>query len=737
MALIDYQRMLPDDGDPSISLRPDLQVATIRRGLQVIYVLKDPVNLKYYEFDEHDMELLKQLNGQKSSDDLCQWFNHRFPPLRLSHQALQGMLWRYYQQGLLVTNTAGRGRKVAARTMSMRRGEWIQRLSQPWAIRLPGVTPGPWLESLNRYFGWLFLPVFVGLACAFLILLLAVAFSQFEAIQRMTPDVVEVFSRDNLVLFGAAVVVTKMLHELGHAIAAYRHGCECHEIGILLLAGLPTLYCDVSDTWMLSKRWQRIVVSLAGIWVEILIAAVAFVVWSISVPGVVHAISFNVMLVCSVGTLLFNANPLVRYDGYYVLMDVAGISNLGQKSNEAIERVFVRWVLGSSELRRVDSVELPRWCVVYGMIAAIYRVMLTCGILWAFHLALRPFSLSFVVWLLASVGLTIWAVKTFKTGSNQVRRAMLTGTPRWRVGGGITMMAGLFAACAAIPLPWYVFGEAVLEPSDRQTLVAVVSGQLIKHKDSGTAVVAGDLIAGLENRDVQLEISQMEAELNVQIEHLKSLRARRNHDLRASEQIPGAEANVAALEHRLAHLRDERQRLEIRATESSIVYPATLRHRNLDHRELAAWDGSLLDSINQNAWVNAGDTICQTGTLDRLEAIAILAQDDLEAVAVGQRTDVLLISSGMTVRGEIAKISSIELDSKDDSAVGASLPRSIDMRGQPKLQQKWYQVQIRCLSPLPGGTRVRNRCKVRIHVGRRSFGHWGLLQFFKTFRWHV
>ena len=273
---------------------------------------------------------------------------------------------------------------------------------------------------------------------------------------------------------------------------------------------------------------------------------------------------------CSVGTLLFNANPLVRYDGYYVLMDVAGISNFGQKCNEAIERLYVRWVLGSSELRRVDSVELPRWCVVYGMIAAIYRVMLTYGILWGLHLALRPFSLSFVVWLMASVGLSIWAVKSFKTGSNQVRRAMLTGTPGWRVIGGITMTAVLFAACAAIPLPWYVFGEAVLEPSDRQTLVAVVSGQLIKRKDSGAKVVAGDLIAGLENRDVQLEISQMEAELNVQVQHLNSLRARRNQDLRASEQIPGAEANVAAMEHRLAHLRDERQRLEIRARESCL-----------------------------------------------------------------------------------------------------------------------------------------------------------------------
>ena len=151
----------------------------------------------------------------------------------------------------------------------------------------------------------------------------------------------------------------------------------------------------------------------------------------------------------------------------------------------------------------------------------------------------------------------------------------------------------------------------------------------------------------------------MEADLNVQVQILKSLRARRNQDLRASEQIPGAEAHVSALEHRLEYLRDEKQRLEIRASQSSVVYPTTLRHRNLDHRELASWDGSLLDSINQNAWVSAGDTICQTGTVDKLEAIAILAQDDLEAVAVGQQADLFLIASGTTVRGEISKISSI------------------------------------------------------------------------------
>lgn len=720
-----------------VRLRHDLQVVTIRRGLQVTHVIKDPVNLKYFEFDDHEMALIQQLDGQKGWDDICQWFNHRFPPLRLSHHSLHLMIWRLYQQGLLLSDAAGQGRRVAERSNQLKRQVWVQNLSHPWVVRLPGVNPGPWMGLVNAAFGWVFSPVFVGLASVMLVLLAAFAFAQHEAILRTAPGTAEFFSRNNLLLFAAVIVITKICHELGHAVAAYRQGCECHEMGILLLAGLPSLYCDVSDAWILTRRWQRIAVSLAGIWIEILIAATAFIVWTTSVPGVVHAVSFNVMIVCSVGTLLFNANPLVRYDGYYVLMDLSGISNLGQRSHEAVVSVVTRWVFGSPDLRPLDTPEVPRWCLVYGAAAAIYRVLLTFAILWGLHLVLKPFSLSILVWILASVALVIWSTRFLRANAIEVQRTIATGTPRWRIGLGLAVTVGSLAACAFIPLPWYVLGDAVMQPADQQSVVATVPGRLLERKDSGSQLEVGDLVARLQNHDIEREIQQLESERQVQNQHLQALLARRNQDVRAAAQIPAATAMKADLDHRLSHLLEERLRLELRAGETAMIYPAPVRFKETETEELANWTGSLLDPINRNAWIEVGDMFCQIGSIDRLEAIAILAQDDMEAVVVGQRVDILLRSSGRIVDGEIAKISSLKLDSLDETTISAMLPRMADSRGGGQLHGKWYQVQIRCLSPVPQGTFVRSHSKVRIHVGSRTVGEWIAQQFFKTFRWHA
>ena len=724
-------------GDTPVRLRNDLHVVTIRRGLQITHVVKDPVNLKYYEFDEHEMALIQQFDGSKSWDEICEWFNHRFPPLRLTHQALQSTLWRLYQQGLLIAFAKGQGLRVAERLQERKQQEWWQRLSQPWVIRLPGFSPGPWIGLVNSLFGWIFAPAFVSLALVGLSLLIACIFAQHQAIIRMSPDSIAFFSRNNMASFAVVVIVTKMLHELGHAVAAYRRGCECHEMGILLLAGLPSLYCDVSDAWMIPSRWKRITISLAGIWVETLIAAVAFIVWTASVPGLIHAMSFNVMVVCSVGTLLFNANPLVRYDGYYVLMDLSGVSNLGQRSQESLVRCFAYWVLGSPGIRPLDEPEIPRWCLVYGVASAIYRVLLTAAIVWGLHLALKPFSISIFVWVFASVGLTMWSARMFQSGSNQVRNAMSTGTPLWRVCLGLAFLVGTSTFVTTIPLPWYVFGEAILEPADQKTLVMTVPGRVVFRRDSGDIVKAGDLIGKFENQEIHREVRLMEAEVRIQSQRLQALRARRNQDVRAAEQIPGAEASMAALKHRLKYLHEELQRLELHADESAVVYHAPLRLQTTDSEELTGWTGSLLNPVNNEAWIEAGDPFCQIGSINTLEAVAVLAQDDLDAISLGQPVDILLKSSGISVRGEVAKISSIEFDAQDESTLGAALPRIADRQGRGRLHEKWYQIQVRSLNPFPQGTRIRSRAKVRIHAGSRTLAAWIAEQFYKTFRWHA
>ena len=194
---------------------------------------------------------------------------------------------------------------------------------------------------------------------------------------------------------------------------------------------------------------------------------------------------------------------------------------------------------------------------------------------------------------------------------------------------------------------------------------------------------------------------------------------------------------VEAVRYRLDLLLAEQKRLELASPQKAIVYRAPIRQEKSEQDELPNWSGSLLDRENQSAWVRAGDPVCQLGSPDHMNAIAVMAQDDLESVRVGEQVDVLLISSGETVAGEIARISGLELDERDESTIGLLLPKKTDSTGRGKLYQKWYQVEVRCPSEMPAETMVRSRCKIRIHAGKRSFAQWFVVQFLKTIRWHA
>ncbi len=144
-----------------------------------------------------------------------------------------------------------------------------------------------------------------------------------------------------------ALAVVKVLHELGHALTCKHFGGDCHEIGVLLLFFTPCLYCNVSDAWLFPGKWPRIAVSAAGIAVEVFLAAIATFLWWFSIPGVFNTLCLNIMIVCSLNTLLINGNPLLRYDGYYVLADLLDVPNLGQQSRWLLGRLLAGFFLGS------------------------------------------------------------------------------------------------------------------------------------------------------------------------------------------------------------------------------------------------------------------------------------------------------------------------------------------------------------------------------------------------------
>src|SRR5436305_799754 len=157
----------------------------------------------------------------------------------------------------------------------------------------------------------------------------------------------EFFALSTVLYMWISLGIVKVIHEFGHGLSCKAFGGECHEMGFLFMCLSPALYCNVTDAWTLADKWKRIIISFAGIYVELIIAAAAtFVWWYTPAYPVANNIALALMVLCSVSTVVFNANPLMRFDGYYIAADWLEIPNLREKSNRYLNNLFLDKCLG-------------------------------------------------------------------------------------------------------------------------------------------------------------------------------------------------------------------------------------------------------------------------------------------------------------------------------------------------------------------------------------------------------
>src|SRR5205807_7258049 len=227
--------------------------------------------------------------------------------------------------------------------------------------------------------------------------------THFESFREKLPSYQEFFSFGTVWYLWLALGLVKIIHEFGHGLSCKAFGGEVHEMGALFLVFSPCLYCNVSDAWTLPSKWKRIIISFAGIYVELIIAAIAtFVWWNSSAHPFINNMSLSLMIVCSVSTIVFNANPLMRYDGYYILADWLEIPNLRDRSNKFLMRVVQEHCLGV-EVPPEQHMELNRRIlfVTYAVVSYIYRWVVTFSILYFMSQFLKQYKLGVVSGMLA------------------------------------------------------------------------------------------------------------------------------------------------------------------------------------------------------------------------------------------------------------------------------------------------------------------------------------------------
>ena len=452
-------------------LRTHVQIHRHEYRGRVWYILQDHAGGKSHRFTPAAYRFIGLMDGELTVQQLWDAVSTQAGDESPTQDEVIRLLGQLHAADALICDVMPDSQELFRRFQKHERMKLKQRIWTPLALRFPLFDPERFLERTYPFirfmFGW------IGIALWLLVVgtgavLAAVHWND------LTRDIVDqAMTPQNLVVLWFVYPVVKALHELGHGYAAKYAGGEVHEIGIMLLVLMPVPYVDVSSAWGFRDKYKRMLVGAAGIAVELFLGALALFVWLNVESGTAHVIAYNVMLISGVSTLLFNGNPLLRFDGYYVLADALEIPNLGNRANRYLGYLVQRYLFGSRDAESpADSRGERVWFVVYGIAALIYRMFIMFAII--LYIGGKFFAVG--------VALAIWATITQVVIPVGKSLKFLFSSPRLRrnrkrsVGLSAVVLAVIAALLFVLPAPFWTRADGITWPTEHSQVRAGADG---------------------------------------------------------------------------------------------------------------------------------------------------------------------------------------------------------------------------------------------------------------------
>jgi putative peptide zinc metalloprotease protein len=679
-------------------MRPDLVASMQRYHGRVYWVIKEPVGLHYFRFQEEEFAILKMLTGQTSLDDMQEQFEKEFPPQKITVEELANFIGMLHGSGLVVSDAPGQGLQLKERRDKRRKQELLSTLANILAVRFKGIDPDRLLGWLFPWIRWMYSPLAVTFCMLLALSALLLVAVQFDVFESRLPTFRQFFTASNWIYLGVVLGVTKVIHEFGHGLTCKRFGGECHEMGVMLLVLTPCLYCNVSDSWLLPNKWHRIWIGAGGMYIELVMASIATYVWWFTEPGMLNQLALSTMFVCSVSTLMFNANPLLRYDGYYILADFLEIPNLRQKATQILQRKLSLWCLG---LEETPDPFLPQrhqvLFAVYSVAAAIYRWVVTLSIFWFLYEVLEPYGLKVISQMIATASILSLIVQPlWKVGKFFYIPGRLEKVKRKHLQGTLAVFAVVALLIFALPLPHRVFCALEIKPRDAKLVFVEVPGQLQEvFVRTGDTVREGTVLARLTNPDIELAVADLQGKCAQYRAKLNGLNHARN-DPDAAAEIGPVREMIQTLEEQLIEKKADLGRLELIAPADGTVLPPPHNPDQPDAPgQLKSWTGTPFAKKNIGAMLAESTLFCEIGDPHKMEADLLIEQDDLEFVRQKQdvtiKLDVLPHRTFHSWIGEIAIIDLKVMPQHLTMKAGGEAATKTDESGKEKPFNTSYQ----------------------------------------------
>lgn len=531
-------------------LKPDLQPMRQRQRGRVWYVLHDRNQNRSHRFSPAAWLLASRLDGRQTLDAIWQQLVEELGESAPGQDETLRLLAQLHGADLLASAEAPDAGELIRRRERQMRMQRLQRWLNPMALRFPLwdcdrflLATLPWLRGVFTRTGLL-------LWLAWVLPALFLAAGHWPVLTGNLSD--QLLGQQNLLLLALVFPVVKLLHELGHAYATRAAGGEVHEMGLMLLVFAPAPYVDASAAGAIRSKHYRAFVGAAGMMTELALAAGALYLWLVLEPGLARSIAFNVMAVAGFSTLVFNGNPLLRYDGYYILCDLAELPNLGQRSTQYWAWLARHHLFGERELPAPPATPgEKRWFLFYAPAALVYRCLVSVSI--ALFVANQYFFVG--------VALALWSMTTM-LGLPLVKMAghVFGHASRGRRLRTVSISAGLCTLLAGlvgwVPMPSSTVAEGVVWVPAQAELRAGGDGWVdALSARQGEAVQTGQPVLQLQDEALQAELAERRARVReLEIRAIAELAEDRVQAALSREALTEARTALAETGQRVADL---------------------------------------------------------------------------------------------------------------------------------------------------------------------------------------
>jgi putative peptide zinc metalloprotease protein len=514
------------------------------------YVVRDPAAGRVHRLSPAAYRLVALMDGARTTQEIWERLATELGDDAPTQDETIELLALLHGADLLRCDVTPDVAELFRRTSRREREAWWRRFANPLAIRLRLFDPDAWLTRWLPFVRPVFSPIGVALWSAVVVgAVVAAAASLPELAQA---DATRLLDPANLLLLLLVVPVVKALHELGHAFATRVWGGEVHEVGLLFVVFTPLPYVDCSSATLFPDKRHRMAVGAAGIAVELFLASLALLVWLQTEPGLVRTIAYDVLWVGGVSTLLFNGNPLLGFDGYYVLADAIEIPNLRVRAAQYLEFLALRLLLGAGRVREPATAPGEKaWFVCYGVASFVYRTFVLFVI--ALFLSRRYFGLGL---LLAGFAIASQIVWPLLRGVGFLLHSPALDDRRPRVLAGVAAATcGVALLLCAVPLPLSTRAEGVVWPPEDAQVRARADGFVVRVlAEPGAQVRAGDPL--VLSRDPALETSVAVLEAGLRALQARHYAAQTRDPARAALELGKIDAAEAALARARERARD-------------------------------------------------------------------------------------------------------------------------------------------------------------------------------------